>query len=93
MNIERVPAFPGDPLMSSRLRCPPFRRNGWRALVAVAGMGCLLTLGSMARAADLTITPEQRGRAQAGAPPYDHAAPRRQVPCGPDRATSQAAVE
>ena len=50
--------------MSSRLRRPPFRRNGWRALVAVAGMGCLLTLGSMARAADLTITPEQRGRAQ-----------------------------
>ena len=48
--------------MSSRLRHHPFRRNGWCALAAVAG---LLSLGaSAAHAADLTVSGEQRARAQ-----------------------------
>ena len=48
--------------MSSRLRHHPFRRNGWCALAAVAG---LLSLGASAvHAADLTISGEQRARAQ-----------------------------
>jgi len=59
---DRAPAFLETDPMSSRLRHHPFRRNGWCALAAVAG---LLSLGASAvHAADLTISGEQRARAQ-----------------------------
>jgi LysM repeat protein len=59
---DRAPAFLETDPMSSRLRHHPFRRNGWCALAAVAG---LLSLGASAvHAADLTVSGEQRARAQ-----------------------------
>jgi LysM repeat protein len=61
INDDGVPAFLETTHMSSRPRCPPPRRNGWCALAAVAGIVSLL---GAAQAADLTITPDQRSRAQ-----------------------------